>query len=113
MRVKGDDGGRGRGGRGTILSVLGGALSLLIELRERKVGIASLFTAKASDVNAFGRTWRRRLDDDVRWEEQGMPYLSRDQRRAEAGEGDVNDGIDDEQVNGRVQGPRLADSGNG
>ena len=40
MRAKGDDGGRGRGGRGTISSVLGGALSLLVELRERMVGIA-------------------------------------------------------------------------
>jgi len=50
MRGKGDDGGRGRGGRGTISSVLGGALSLLIELRERMVSIASSFAAKASDV---------------------------------------------------------------
>jgi len=45
MRGKGDDGGRGRGGRGTISSVLGGALSLLIELRERMVSIASSFAA--------------------------------------------------------------------
>jgi len=59
MRGIGDDGGRGRGGRGTISSVLGGALSSLVELRERMVGIALLFTAKASDVNALGKTWRR------------------------------------------------------
>ena len=58
MRAKVNDGGRGRGGRGTISSVLGGALSLLIELRERMVGIASSFAAKASDVNALGRMWR-------------------------------------------------------
>jgi len=61
MRAKGDDGGLGRGGRGTISSVLGGVLSLLVELRERMVGIALSFAAKASDVNALGRTWRRGL----------------------------------------------------
>ena len=43
-------------------------------------------------------------DDDVRWEEQDMPYLSRDRRRAEGGEGDVDDGVDDEHVDGRVWG---------
>ena len=32
MRAKGDGGGRGRGGRGTISSVLGGVLSSLVEL---------------------------------------------------------------------------------
>ena len=58
MREKGDDVGRGRGGRGTISSVLRGALSSLVELRERMVGIASSFAAKASDVNALGRMWR-------------------------------------------------------
>ena len=52
-------------------------------------------------------------DDDVRWEEQEMPYLSHDRRRAEGGEGDINDGVDDEHVDGRVWGPRLADTGNG
>jgi hypothetical protein len=61
MRAKGDDGGRGRGGRGTISSVLGGALSSLVELQERMVCIASSFAAKVSDVNALGRTWRSQL----------------------------------------------------
>ena len=42
-----------------------------------------------------------------------MPYLSRDRQRAEGGEGNVDDGIDNEHVNGRVRGPRLADTGNG
>ena len=42
-----------------------------------------------------------------------MPYLSRDWRRAEGGEGDVDNGVDDEHIDGRVQGPRLADTGNG
>jgi len=53
-------------------------------------------------------------DDDVRWEEQDMPYLSHDRRRAEAegGEGDVDDGVD-EHVDGRVRGPHRADTGNG
>ena len=51
-------------------------------------------------------------NDDVRWEEQDMPYLSRDRRRAEGGEGDVDDGID-EHVDGRVRGPHRADTGNG
>jgi hypothetical protein len=85
----------------------------LVELRERMVGIASLFAAKASGVNALGRMWRRRLRYDLRGEEQDMPYLSRDRRRAEGGEGDVNDGFDDEHVDGRVRGPHLADTGNG
>jgi len=49
----------------------------------------------------------------VRWEEQDMPYLSRDWRRAEGGEGDVDNGVDDEHVDRRVQGPCLADTGNG
>ena len=52
-------------------------------------------------------------DDDVRWEEQDMPYLSRDRRRAEGGEGDVDDDIDDDHVDGRVRGPRRADTGDG
>ncbi len=42
-----------------------------------------------------------------------MPYLSRDRQRAEGGEGDVDDGVDDEHVNGCVRGPRLADTRNG
>jgi len=61
MRAKGDGGGRGRGGRGTISSVLGGALSSLVELQERMVGIASLFAAKACDINALWRMWRQGL----------------------------------------------------
>ena len=52
-------------------------------------------------------------DDDVRWEEQDMPYLFRDRWQAEGGEGDVDDGVDAEHVGGRVWGPRLADTGNG
>ena len=52
-------------------------------------------------------------NNDVRWEEQDMPYLSRDRRRAEGGEGDVDIGIDDEHANGHVRGPRLVDTGNG
>jgi len=61
MREIGDDVGRVRGGRGMISSVLGGVLLSLVELRERMDGIALSFTAKASDVNALARTWRRRL----------------------------------------------------
>ena len=52
-------------------------------------------------------------NDDVRWEEQDMPYLSCDWQRAEGGEGNVNDSIDDDHVDGRVRGPHLADTGNG
>ena len=52
-------------------------------------------------------------DNDVRWEEQDMPYLSGDRRRAERGEGNVDEGVDDEHVDGRVRGPRLADTRNG
>ena len=52
-------------------------------------------------------------DKDVWWEEQDMPYLSRDRRRAEGGEGNLDDGVDDEHVDGRVRGPCLADTGNG
>jgi len=42
-------------------------------------------------------------DNDVRWEEQGMPYLYRDRQRAEGGEGDVDNGVDDEHLDGRVR----------
>ena len=37
-------------------------------------------------------------NNDVRWEEQDMPYLSHDWQRAEGGEGDIDDGVDDEHV---------------
>ena len=57
-------------------------------------------------------------DDNVRWEEQDTPYvdtdaLSCDRRRAEGGEGDVDDGGDDEHVDGPVCGPRRMDTGDG
>jgi hypothetical protein len=52
-------------------------------------------------------------DDDARWEEQDMPCLSRNWRRAKGGEGDIDDGIDNDHVDGRVRGPRLAHTGNG
>ena len=42
-----------------------------------------------------------------------MPYLSRDWQWAEGGEGNIDDGVDDDHVDGRVRGPRLADTGNG
>jgi hypothetical protein len=47
-----------------------------------------------------------------------MPYtdadaLFRDRRRAEGGEGDVDDGGDDEHFDGRVRGSRRADTGDG
>ena len=51
--------------------------------------------------------------DDARWEEQDMPYLSRVCQRAEGGEGNVDDGVDDDHVDGHVRGPHLADTGNG
>jgi hypothetical protein len=60
IRGKEDSGGRRRGGRGMISSVLGGVLSSLVELQERMDGITSSFTAKASDIYALARTWRRR-----------------------------------------------------
>ena len=37
----------------------------------------------------------------------------RDWQRAEGGEGDVDDDVDDEHVDGRVRGLGLADTGNG
>ena len=52
-------------------------------------------------------------DDDMRWEEQDMPYPSHDRRWAEGGEGDVDDGVDDEHINGRVWDLHLAYTGNG
>ena len=52
-------------------------------------------------------------DDDDNDENKDNDDLSRNRRRAEGGEGDVNDGIDDEHVDGHVRGPRLADTGNG
>ena len=53
------------------------------------------------------------VNNNARWEEQDMPYLSRDRRRAEGGEGDVDDSVDDEHVDGRVRGPHRADTGDG
>ena len=41
-----------------ISLVLRGALLSLIELQERIDGIASLFSTKASDIDALTRTWR-------------------------------------------------------
>ncbi len=52
-------------------------------------------------------------DDNVRREEQDVPYLSRNRRRAEGGEGDVDNGVDDEHIDERVRGQRLVDTGNG
>ena len=57
-RGRGDATTNGVGGRGTTSSVLGGALSSLVELQERMDGITSSFATKASDVNALVRTWR-------------------------------------------------------
>jgi hypothetical protein len=56
---------------------------------------------------------RREDDDHDNNENKDNDDLSRDRRRAEGGEGNVDDGIDDEHVDGRVRGPRLADTGNG
>ena len=56
---------------------------------------------------------RREDDDDDNDENKDADNLSRDRRRAEGGEGDVNNGVDDEHGDGCVQGPRLADTGNG
>ena len=56
---------------------------------------------------------RREDDDHDNNENKYNDDLSRDRRRAEGGEGNVDDGIDDEHVDGRVRGPRLANTGNG
>jgi len=95
-----------------ISSVLRGALLSLVELRERMVSITSSFARRVTSTPLGGRG-DDNYDDDVRWEEQDMPYLSHDRRRAEGGEGDVDDGVDHEHIGGRVRGPRLADTGNG
>ena len=42
-----------------------------------------------------------------------MPYLSRDRRRTEGGEGDVDDGVDDEHVDRRVRGSHRVDTADG
>ena len=52
-------------------------------------------------------------DDDDNDKNKDNNDLSRDRRRAEGGEGDVDNGVDDEHVDGRFWGPRLADTGNG
>jgi len=59
MRVKGDGGERGRE-RSDLLGPQGCALISLFKLRERMDIITLLFPAKASDVDALARTWRRR-----------------------------------------------------
>jgi len=74
------------------------------------VGIALSFAVTSTPLGGRGDD---DYDDNVRWEEQDMSYLSRDRRRAEGGEGDVDDGVDDEHVDGRVRGPSLADTRNG
>jgi hypothetical protein len=56
---------------------------------------------------------RRKDDDDDNDGNKDNDELSRDRRWAEGGEGNVDDGVDGEHVNGRVRCPRLADAGNG
>ena len=56
---------------------------------------------------------RREDDDDDNDGNKDEDDLSRDRRWAEGEEGDVNDGVDDEHINGHVRGPHLADTGNG
>ena len=56
---------------------------------------------------------RREDDDDDNDGNKDNDDLSRDRRQAEGGEGDIDDGVDDEHIDGCVQGPRLADTGNG
>jgi len=56
---------------------------------------------------------RQEDDDDYNDGNKDDDDLSRDRRRAEGGEGDVDDGVDDEHIDGRVRGPRLADTRNG
>ena len=56
---------------------------------------------------------RREDDDDDNDGNKDDDDLSHDRRRAEGGEGNVDNGIDDEHVNGRVWGPHLVDTGNG
>jgi len=57
-------------------------------------------------------------DNNQRWEEQDMPYadtdvLSRDRRRAEGEEDDVDNGGDDKHIDGPVRGPCWVDTGVG
>ena len=56
---------------------------------------------------------RREDDDDNNNGNKDDNDLSRDQRWAEGGEGNFNNGVDNEQVDGRVRGLHLADTGNG
>ena len=56
---------------------------------------------------------RQEDDDNDNDENKDDNNLSCDRQRAEGGEGDVNDGVDDEHVDGCVWGPRLADTRNG
>ena len=56
---------------------------------------------------------RQEDDDDDNDKNKDGVDLSRDRRWAEGGEGDIDDGVDDEHVDGRVRGLRLADTRNG
>jgi hypothetical protein len=53
---------------------------------------------------------RREDDDGDNDGNKDDDDLSRDRRRAERGEGDVNDGVDNEHVDGRVRGPCLVNT---
>ena len=56
---------------------------------------------------------RREDDDEDNNKNKDDDDLSRTRRQVEGGEGDVDDGVDDEHVDGCVRGPRLANTGNG
>ena len=56
---------------------------------------------------------RREDDDNDNDKNKDDDDLSCNRRWAEGGEGNVDDGVDDEHINRRVRGPRLADTGNG
>ena len=56
---------------------------------------------------------RREDDDDNNNENKEKDDLFCNRQRAEGGEGNIDDGVDDEHADGRVRGPHLADTGNG
>ena len=56
---------------------------------------------------------RREDDDDDNDGNKDDDDLSRDQRRAEGGEGNFDNGVDNEHVDGHVRGLHLVDTGNG